>query len=73
MKEIAKTMVLWILTIIITAAIAFVAGMYKGVERFQTKWGIQTSDNLNYTINVERSENFVMDEVEKTIETTYIK
>lgn len=73
MKEVAKTMVLWILTIVITAAIAFIAGMYKGVERYETKWGLSTTDDLHYNISVERNETLNMDGVEKSITTDYIK
>lgn len=73
MKELFKTMMLWILTIAIAAAIGFAVGTVKGVEKYEQKWGISTSDKVNYTINVEREENFAVDGVEKSINTTYIK
>lgn len=73
MKEMMKTMVLWILTIAIAAGVGFAYGSVKGVEKYEAKWGITTSDNVNYTINVERNETFKVDDVEKNIDTTYIK
>ena len=73
MKEMIKTMMLWILTVVIAAAIGFAVGCNKGVEKYEAKWGITTSDNVNYNISVERSETFQVDGIEKSIDTTYIK